>query len=173
MLSIAEIKQFMDEDKASVKKQQAGIGLKYYEAEHDILNYRLFYYNNDGVLTEDKTRANIKISHPFFTILADQLSAFMVSFKENPIRAKEGVEGLQEQLDQYFDDEFWAEIESLINGAYVKGFEYLYGYKDEDDKLKFQVADSMGVVEVRGKYTSDGKDYKIYHYIDTDLTDKG
>ena len=173
MLSVAEIKQFMDEDRASTKKRRAAEGQRYYEAEHDILNYRLFYYNNDGKLVEDTTRANIKISHPFFIILADQLSAFMVSFKENPIRAKEGVEGLQEHLDQYFDDEFWAEIETLINGAYVKGFEYLYGYKGENDKLQFQVADSMGVVEVRGKYTSDGKDYKIYHYVDTDLTDKG
>ena len=86
MLSIAEIKKFIDDDITSEKKQKAREGQRYYEAEHDILNCRLFYWNADGVLVEDKTRSNIKISHPFFTILSDQLSSYMLSFKENPIR---------------------------------------------------------------------------------------
>lgn len=173
MLSVAEIKKFMDEDKNSPKKKLAAIGQRYYEAEHDIMNYRMFYFNADGELVEDTTRANIKISHPFFTILADQLTSFMLSFKENPIRAKEGVDGLQDHLDQYFDDEFWAEIGETITGGYAKGFEYIYGYKGADDRLKFQCADSMGVVDVHARYTADHKDYKIYHYLDTELTKKG
>jgi hypothetical protein len=171
MLSIAEIKQFIDDDIASEKKTKAKIGQKYYEAEHDILKYRLFYWNADGKFVEDKTRSNIKISHPFFTILSDQLSAYMLSFKENPIRAKEKVEGLQEHLDTYFDEDFWAEIGDLISGAYNKGFEYLYAYKNEDDRLAFECADSMGVVEVRAKDTDDKCEYIIYWYIDR--IDKG
>ncbi len=171
MLSITEIKQFIDDDIASEKKQLAKVGQKYYEAEHDILKYRLFYYNADGKLVEDETRSNIKICHPFFTILSDQLSAYMLSFSENPIRAKEKVEGLQDYLDTYFDDDFWAEIGDLISGTYNKGFEYLYAYKNEDDRLAFECADSMGVVEVRAKDTDDKCEYKIYWYIDR--IDKG
>lgn len=173
MLSVEEIKKFIEEDRASDKKRFAKVGEKYYEAEHDILKYRLFYYNNDGKLVEDTTRANIKISHPFFTILSDQLSSFMLSFTENPIKAKEGVEGLQDHLDLYFDDEFWAEISDLITGTYNKGFEYIYGYKGTENRMVFECADSMGVVEAQAKYTSDHKDYKIYHYIDTEMSDKG
>lgn len=173
MLTIAEIKRFIDEDRASEKKKLAAVGQKYYEAEHDILKYRLFYYNADGNLVEDKTRSNIKISHPFFTILSDQLSSFMLSFAENPIRAREGVDGLQEQLDLYFDDDFWSEVGDLITGTYNKGFEYIYGYKGEENRLVFECADSMGVVDVQAKYTSDGKEYKIYHYLDTELSKKG
>ena len=127
---------------------------------------RLFYYNADGVLTEDTTRSNIKICHPFFTELSDQLTSFMLSFDDSPIRAKDNVDGLQEQLDMYFDDEFWAEIGDLLSGAYNKGFEYLYAYKNAENRLAFQCADSMGVVEVREQDTDDGCKYIIYWYID-------
>lgn len=166
MLSTAEIKRFIEEDMSSERKQRARVGVDYYEANHDILKCRMFYYNADGKLVEDHTRSNIKIAHPFFTELADQLSAYLLSFKENPIRAREIAEGLQEHLDEYFDDEFWSEIGELITGAYTKGFEYLYTYKNPDNRLTFQCADSMGVVEVREKDTDDGCAYVIYWYID-------
>lgn len=166
MLSIAEIKRFIDDDSNSEKKKMAAVGQKYYEAEHDILKYRLFYFNSDGNLVEDNTRANIKIVHPFFTLLSDQLSSFMLSFTENPIRAKDGVEGLQEQLDLYFDSKFWSEIGELITGTYNKGFEYIYGYKGKKNRMVFECADSMGVVEVRAKDTDDGCEYIIYWYVD-------
>ena len=173
MLTVAEIKSFIDGDATSEKKRLAKVGQRYREAEHDILNNRLFYFNTDGNLVEDKTRSNVKISHPFFSELAEQLPAYMLSFEENPIRAKEKAEGLQDYLDEYFDDEFWQEIGDLIDGAYSKGFEYIYGYKGEENRLLFQCADSLNVVDVPAKYTSDHKDYKIYHYIDTEMSEKG
>ncbi len=166
MLSVSEIKRFIDDDISSEKKRLAAVGQRYYEAEHDILKCRLFYFNTDGELVEDKTRTNIRICHPFFTELSDQLSAYMLSFDENPIRAKDSAEGLQDHLDNYFDDDFWAEIGELIGGAYNKGFEYLYAYKNADDRLAFQCADSMGVVEVRAKDAEDKQDHIIYWYID-------
>lgn len=171
MLTEAEIKQFIDDDKMSEKKKLAKVGLRYYEGEHDILDYRMFYYNADGVLTEDKARSNSRICHPFFTELVDQLAAYMLSFEENPIQAKEHAEGLQDYLDMYFDDEFWAEIQEVITGANAKGFEYLYAYKNAEDRLAFECADSMGVVEVRAKDTDDHCAYMIYWYIDR--IDKG
>lgn len=170
-LSIAEIKRFISDDISSERKRLAAVGERYYNAEHDILNCRLFYYNADGKLVEDTYRANSKISHPFFTELSDQFSSHVLSFEENPIRAKEGVEGLQEHLDQYFDGAFWAECGDMITGAYNKGFEYMYGYKRKDGRTKFQHADSMGVVEVRAQDTDDKCSYIIYWYIDR--IDKG
>ena len=166
MLTVSEIKKFIDDDITSEKKRLAAVGQKYYDGEHDILKCRLFYYNADGVLVEDKTRSNIRICHPFFTELSDQLVAFVLSFEENPIRAKDVAEGLQDFLDIYFDDEFWDEIGDLISGAYNKGFENLYGYKNADDRLAFQCADSMGVVKVRAKDADDGKNHVIYWYVD-------
>lgn len=166
MLSISEIKTFIENDINSTKKKLARLGQRYYEAEHDIMSCRFFYYNADGKLVEDTARSNIKISHPFFTELSDQLTAYMLSFKENPIKAKKTADGLQEKLDIYFDDDFWAEISELISGTYNKGFEYLYAYKNTENRLAFECADSMGIVEVRAKDTDDNCEYIIYWYID-------
>lgn len=171
MLSVAEIKRFIDDDITSERKKFAGIGQNYYEGKHDILNYEMYYFNADGNLVKDEYRSNIKISHPFFTLLADQLAAYTMSFKDNPIRAKQNVEGLQEKLDLYFNDKFWEEMLEAVKGAYVKGFDYIYGYKGKDNRLEFQQADGMGVVEVRAKDTDDGCEYFIYWYIDR--IDKG
>lgn len=172
MLTEAEIKRLIEEDALSEKKRLAAVGQRYYEAEHDILDYRLFYYNADGILVEDKARSNSRICHPFFTELVDQLAAYMLSFKENPIQAKSVAEGLQEHLDLYFDDEFWAEIQELITGTNTKGFEYLYAYKNADDRLAFKCADSLGVVEVRANDMDDNCQYIIYWYVDRVGEDK-
>jgi SPP1 family phage portal protein len=165
-LSVAELKRFIQDDMASIKKRRAKQGQDYYEGKHDILNCRLFYYNANGNLVEDTTRSNIKICHPFFTILADQLSAYALSKSENPIQAKKKDDELQDILDEVFDDDFWAEIGDLITGTYTKGFEYVYRYKDSENKSVYQCADSMGVVEVPAKYADDGQDHVIYWYID-------
>ena len=167
MLTVSEIKRFIADDKSSEKKRKAAVGERYYNAEHDILKSRLFYFNADGNLVEDTTRANIKIVHPFFTILADQFSAYTLSTKENPIQAKKKDDGLQDLLDERFDDEFWAEIGELITGVYVKGFDYVYRYKNAENKSVYQCADGMGVVEVPARDADDGKDHFIYYYTDT------
>lgn len=165
-MDVSEIKRLIDDDYNSEKKKFARVGQRYYEAKHDILKYRMFYFNADGKLVEDTFRNNARISHPFFTELSDQLSSYMLSFVENPMQAKDTAEGLQEYLDKYFDDEFWTEIGDLITGTYNKGFEYLYAYKNADGRLSFQCADSMGVVEVRAKDTDDNCEYIIYWYVD-------
>lgn len=171
MLSPEEIKRFIEDDLKSERKRRAAVGQRYYEGKHDILKSRLFYYNADGELKEDTTRSNIKISHPFFTEISDQLSAYVLSGNQNPIRAKKTAEGLQEKLDLYFDDEFYAEFEDVLTGGNNKGFDYMYGYKGEEDRMAFQYADGMGVVEIRAKDSDDGCEYIIYHYIDR--IDKG
>lgn len=172
MLTEAEIKRFIEDDILSEKKRMASVGQRYYEAEHDILQYRMFYYNADGVLVEDKARSNSRICHPFFTEHVDQLAAYIMSFEESPIRAKDTADGLQEHLDMYFDDEFWSEIQELITGTNAKGFEYLYGFKNKDNRLAFQCADSLGVVEVREKDTDSKCEHIIYWYVERVGKDK-
>lgn len=163
-LTIPEIKKFISEDMGSEKKRRAAVGVRYYEAEHDILKMRLFYYNEVGDLVEDTTRANVKISHPFFTELSDQLTYHLLSFKENPIKAYDNAEGLQDHFDRYFDSRFWAEIGDFVTGAYVKGFDYLYGYKNRDNRIAFQYADGMGVLEIQAKDADDGQNHVLHWY---------
>lgn len=172
MLTEAEIKKLIDDDAVSEKKRMANIGHRYYKSDHDILQYRMFYYNADGVLVEDRVRSNSRICHPFFTELVDQLASYVLSFEEKPIQAKDNADGLQDHLDEYFDDEFWAEIQELITGTNAKGFEYLYGFKGEGDRLHFRCADSLGVVEVRAKDTDNNCEHVIYWYVERVGIDK-
>lgn len=171
MLSPGEIKTLIDRDAASEKKQQARKGLQYYECSHDIKDYRIYFVNAEGKLQEDKTKSNIKISHPFFTELIDQKVQYMLSGKEaygGCRYVKSDIPELQDELDARFNenDEFNAELQEALTGASVKGNEYMYAYKGEDGKTAFQCADSQGVVEVRKDETADGCDYVIYHYVD-------
>lgn len=171
MLSESKILQFIQDDATSEKKCFAKTGLRYYEGDHDILRYKLYYFDANGNLVEDKTRSNIKISHPFFTELVDQEVQYMLSGKDGFM--KSDLPELQQFLNEYFNEneDFRSELYELLTGAISKGFEYMYAYKNTEDKLSFQCADSIGVVEVRARDTDDGCEYVIYWYIDR--IDKG
>lgn len=171
MLSINEIQTFMDADAASTKKQLAKTGLRYYEGEHDIRQYRLFFFDADGNLQEDKTRSNIKISHPFFTELVDQEVQYVLSGKDGFVKSDDP--DLQAELDAYFNEneDFTAELYEVLTGAIAKGFEYMYAYKTKEGKTSFQCADSIGVVEVKAKDTADGGEYVIFWYMEHSCKD--
>ena len=166
MLSPSDIKTFIDRDSVSTKKKLALEGQRYYEADHDIRNYRMFFVNAKGELEEEKNRSNIKISHPFFTELVDQAVQYMLSGKDGFI--KSDLPELQEELDGYFNEneDFLSEFYEALTGCIAKGFEYMYAYKGEDGKTAFQCADSIGVVEVRAKETDDHCDYVIHWYVE-------
>lgn len=166
MLSTEEIKQFISDDSTSEKKQFARKGLAYYEGRHDIRDYKMYYYNSDGKLIEDATRSNIKISHPFFTELVDQAVQYILSGNEGFIRSD--LPELQVKMDEYFNENenFTAELSEVLTGCQAKGFEYMFAYKNAENKLEFQCADSIGVVEVRAKDTDDNCEYMIYWYVD-------
>lgn len=166
LLTVEEIKQFINDDASSDKKRFARKGQAYYDGDHDIKEYRLFYYNADGVLVEDKTRSNVKISHVFYTELVDQAVQYMLSGKEGFV--KSDIPELQTELDAYFNEneDFTAELSDVLTGCMAKGFEYMYAYKNADDKIAFECADSIGVIEVRAKDTDSNADHVIYWYID-------
>lgn len=163
-LTVEEIQRFIENDKTSEKKKKARTGLRYYEGEHDIKDYKMYYVDGDGRLQEDKMRSNLRISHPFFTELVDQQVQYILS-SDKPFMRSNDAE-LQAALDDYFDDEFKTELQECLTGCITKGFENMYAYKSESEKTRFMTADSMGVVEVRGKDTDDGCDYVIYYYPD-------
>ena len=170
MLTVEEIKQFIEIDAVSELKKQARKGEAYYNAEHDIKDTRIFYFNKDGTLIEDKTRNNAKISHPFFTELVDQATMHLLSGEEGFVKSK--IPELQAEMDAYFNEneDFAAEFAEVITGCQVKGFDYMFAYKNAEDRTAFQCADSIGVIEVEARFADDGKDHVIYWY--TDRVDK-
>lgn len=158
-----EIKRFIDDDATSERKKFALIGERYYEGDHDIRDYRIFFYDANGDIQEDKDSSNIRISHPFFTELVDQEVQYMTS-GERFVTSED--EELQTLLDEYFGDDFRSELNEALTCTVSDGFGYMYAYTGENGKLKFQNADAIGVIEVRAKDTDDDTEYVIYWYID-------
>ena len=126
MLSEAEIKAFIDADSKSRQKQFAKVGVRYYEGNHDIRDYRIFFIDAEGKIQEDKTKSNIKISHPFFRLLVDQQTQYMLSGHGGFV--KSDIPELQTELDAYFNENesFVSELNGLISGTVTKGWEYMY-----------------------------------------------
>lgn len=166
MLTVDEIKMFIDEDAASVKKHFARIGERYYDGDHDIKNYRMFYFNQDGQLVEDTSRANVRIPHPFFKELTEQGTQYTLSGSDGFVFSDDPA--LQSELDSRFNnnDDFVDELSEAITDCQTKGFAYMYAMKDSKDQLKFICADSIGVVEVEARFAEDRKDHVIYWYVD-------
>lgn len=166
MLTVEEIKKFIDQDTVSDRKRQAKVGQRYYLGDHDIKKKRIFFINAEGKLQEDKTKSNYRIPHPFFTELADQEVQFLLSGEEGFMHAQDP--DLQKVLDERFNNncDFLLEFSEVLTDTVVNGFGYMYAYMGEDGQTHYQCADSMGVVEVRAKETNDKCDYIIYWYVD-------
>ena len=171
MLTAQELKKFIDNDSNSKKKKRMGVGVRYYEGEHDILNRRLFYFNTDGELVEDKFRTNIKISHPFFTELVDQAAQYILSNTGGIFHSDQPE--LQVFLDEYFNDneDFETELLECVTGSMTKGYDFMFAYMTAEGKTAFQFADSMGVVEVEAKNAEDKQRHIIYHYLEKEDKD--
>ncbi|MGN0613185.1 MAG: phage portal protein [Porcipelethomonas sp.] len=167
MLTASEISKFISDDTLSKKKRFARKGADYYEGKHDILKYRIFYFDSNGILREDKYRSNVKIPHPFFMEIVDQAVQYLLS---GGSFARSDIPELQKSLDEYFNysEEFRACLSELLTGCMAKGSEYLYMYRNSENKIAFQTADYLKVVEVREQDSLDGQEYLIYFYDDTE-----
>lgn len=172
MLTPSEIEYFLALDKGDRLKARAREGQRYYEADHDIRNYRIFVPDADGHYVEDRNKSNVKISHPFFTELVDQAVQYMLSGKDGFVFSDDPE--IQNLLDRSFNqnDGFMAEMYDLLTAVQVNGFAYIYAYEDEDGGIAFQSADGIEVIEVRAKDTQDSCDHVICYYVDR-LDDDG
>lgn len=133
------------QDRNAANKEQARIGVKYYEGEHDILKNRVFYIDDNDVLREDKFASNIRIPHQFLTEQVDQKTQYLLS---NDMEYETEDETFKEYLDEYYDEDFQLFLQEVVEGGSQKGFEYVYARTNADDRLCFQVADSLCVFPI-------------------------
>lgn len=166
MLTVDQIREFIDAEKGSAWRKQAETGLRYYEGEHDIMQSLIFFVNADGQLEQDKTKANTRISHPYYTELVDQEVQHLLHVKDGFIRSD--IPELQKELNARFNDNdrFKAELEAICTGCVAKGKENAYAFKDKDNRTTFLCADSLKVVKVRARETDDHCEYVIRWYVD-------
>ena len=158
---VAEVKRLVSNDRASALKKDMRTGIDYYEGKHDIANYRLFYFNNEGELVEEKNRSNTRIAHQYFTELIDQKVQYLLS---NPIEVTTEQAGLQDYLDEYINEDFQLMLQELVEGASQKAYEYVFWKKDADDRLYFKAADALKIIPIYDEFYN--IDQVIYYYDD-------
>src|SRR3712207_1080172 len=75
------------------------------------------------------------------------------------------------KLKEYINEDFQEVLQNAIEGASNKGYEYVYAYVDESNKINFQVADSLSVIPIYDELDH----YKvtaIVRYYDTKIQDQ-
>jgi len=169
VLSVGEIKYFIDKDRTSRKKHEARVGERYYNGDNDIRHYRIFYIDKEGNPQEDKTRSNIKKPSNFFKENVDECVNYFLSGDDRIVRSDDPT--LQSYLDEYFLDEFKDEFGDLLSYVIRQGRAWLYSYKNREDRLAFKACGTIEIVLVEAKYASDKQDHIIYHYPEHDITE--
>lgn len=154
------VQQAVNSDKNADYKHKMQQGVDYYQHKHDILNYRLFYVDNNGIVREETSRSNIKIPHSYFTELVDQKVQYLLS---NPVECIVEDEEFQALLNDYIDEDFQLMLQEMVEGSSRKGYEFAY-YQKTDEKIYFKVADSRKAIEI---YNEDFELIAIVRYYDT------
>ena len=164
MLETQEILAAINNEFNSKKYQLAKKGLRYYEGDHDILDYKIYYIDQDGMAVEDNTKSNIKISHAYLTELINQKVSYFHNIKKDFVFSD--IPELQAALKERFDDEFFAELVDVLKYGSAEGWSYLYRYLDEDGRSRFNFAEGLGVCEIPAHLASDEMAHIIYCYVE-------
>lgn len=162
------LKSAVSADREAASKKRAVEGVKYYKGEQDILNNRVFYMNDQNELVEDKFASNIRIPHQFFTEIVDQKVQYLLSIPME-IDTETEDEEFQTRLEEYYDEEFQLFLQEMLEGASQKGQEFAFARTTSEDRLTFQVADSLGVFYV---YNDENVPVRLVRYYDEEITKK-
>lgn len=163
-LATGQIEDIVARDASSARKAQARLGERYYGGDNDILRHRIFYFDADGEVVEDKYASNIRIPHAFFAELVDQKVDYLINPWERHVTSED--QELDRLLAPYFDQRFNACLAEACRDAAKGGFGYLYAYTDEEGSSRFDSAEYLGVVEARYSSVTADCDYVIYRYTD-------
>lgn len=155
--------KIISNDRQSPHKLKAKVAQDYYDYQHDILKHRIFYVDANGQLKEDKYASNVRIPHPFFTEQVDQKVHYLLS---NPVEFETENDDLKEKLKEYVTDDLQVVLQDMLHGASIKAHEYLYARTTSEDKLTFDVADSMSVVPI---HDEDNELKAIVRYYDREI----
>lgn len=133
------------QEKQSPRRKQAEIAERYYDFENDILDNEIYYMNDNDMLVKDHYASNIKIPHAFFTEIVDQGVTTLLS---KPVELYVEDENFLALLEEYWNADIQLFLQEMVEGASKKGEEYAYVRTLNEDRITFQVADSLQTFEV-------------------------
>lgn len=154
------LKGTIADDRSNSAKRDMETAQKYYSAEHEIMSNRIFYFDDNNSLVEDKYASNVKISHPFFTEQVDQKVQYLLS---NDVSVTVEDDTFQTYLNEYWTDDMQLFLQEMIEGSSINGQEFAYATTDINDRLYFQTSSALNTIRVVDRVLK----REVYlHYVD-------
>jgi SPP1 family phage portal protein len=188
-LDTARLKDLIESDAKTPAKVNMANGVRYYDAQHDILRHRNTYFL-DGVEQTDTAKSNARIPHPFHRILVDQKIAYLIGKPlvmgvaepdiedpEAPTPAEQKAQGAADEFRERLLDQIGNHFDDLLNewakGACNKGVEWLHFYVDEDGGLQYCLVPAEQVIAVYDTQYQQRLMYVVRFYVYDIVSEQG
>lgn len=126
------IKIYLDEFNLSKERQLMVKGEKYYKVENDVLNRKMYRYENEQQV-EDNTKTNNKLAHGFMhTLVEDKVNYLLVKPYSLECKDETYLKNVQDILGKRFQKKFI----QLGTEASNKGIAWLHPYINTVGKFK-------------------------------------
>jgi len=145
ILSTEEIiKIYIDEFEGSKERKLMTKGESYYKVENDILNRKMYRYENEQPV-EDETKANNKLAHGFMHTLVDDKVNYLL-LKPITLTCEDGdyLDRVQEVLGRRFQKR----LSQLGNEASNKGIAWLHVYINPEGQFKMLKIPSEQIIPI-------------------------
>jgi SPP1 family phage portal protein len=138
------IKIYIDEFEASLERTLMEKGEKYYKVENDILNRKMYRYENEHPV-EDETKANNKLSHGFMHTLVDDKVNYLLL---KPITLTCDDEKYLDKVKEVLGRRFQKRLSQLGNEASNKGIAWLHVYINAKGEFKMLKIPSEQIIPI-------------------------
>ena len=142
------IKIYIDEFEASPERKLMTKGEKYYIAENDILNRKMYRYEDEQPV-EDETKTNNKLSHGFMhTLVDDKVNYLLLKPITLTCEDKTYLDRVQDVLGRRFQKR----LSQLGNEASNKGIAWLHVYINGDGEFHLSRSYLSGRIAIMKTY---------------------
>lgn len=153
------------EDLNKIKNQMlaenayTSIAEDYYNGRQDILDNKIYFYNDEGVQIENKYASNVKFVNPHFRKLVEQSTNFMFG---EPLQFNTDDEFLNEALKIYITDETHRLLYDIVEKTSTIGRSWVYVYRNNEGLPDFQMIESTQVTEITDE--NSGETEAVYRF---------
>lgn len=138
------IKIYIDEFEASPERRLMEKGENYYRVENDILNRKMYRYENEQPV-EDETKANNKLAHGFMHTLVDDKVNYLLL---KPITLTCDDEKYLGKVQEVLGRRFQKRLSQLGNEASNKGIAWLHPYINPKGEFKMLKIPSEQIIPI-------------------------
>lgn len=145
ILTIPElIKIYINEFNSSKERQLMLKGEKYYKVENDVLNRKMYRYENEQPV-EDETKTNNKLAHGFMhTLVDDKVNYLLVK----PYTLKCSDKNYLKSVTDILGKRFQKKLSQLGTETSNKGIAWLHPYINQDGQFKMMKISSEQCIPI-------------------------